>query len=46
MEPAQQARLLLFIWAGLILFFFSLTSGSRMEYYSFGAWPRSPSFLL
>ena len=39
MEPAQQARLLLFIWAGLILFFFSLTSGSRMEYYSFGAWP-------
>src|ERR1700674_2722917 len=39
MEPAQQARLLLFIWGGLILFFFSLTSGSRMEYYSFGAWP-------
>jgi 4-amino-4-deoxy-L-arabinose transferase-like glycosyltransferase len=39
MEPAQQARLLLFIWAGLILLFFSLTSGSRMEYYSFGAWP-------
>jgi 4-amino-4-deoxy-L-arabinose transferase-like glycosyltransferase len=39
MEPAQQARLLLYIWAGLILFFFSLTSGSRMEYYSFGAWP-------
>jgi hypothetical protein len=39
LQPAQQARLLLFIWAGLILFFFSLTSGSRMEYYSFGAWP-------
>ena len=39
MPPAQQARLLLFIWSGLILFFFSLTSGSRMEYYSFGAWP-------
>jgi 4-amino-4-deoxy-L-arabinose transferase-like glycosyltransferase len=39
MEPAQQARLLLFIWAGLILVFFSFTSGSRMEYYSFGAWP-------
>src|SRR5262249_23681801 len=39
MQPAQQARLLLFIWAGLILFFFSLTSGSRMEYYSFGGWP-------
>jgi 4-amino-4-deoxy-L-arabinose transferase-like glycosyltransferase len=39
MAAAQQARLLLFIWAGLILFFFSLTSGSRMEYYSFPAWP-------
>jgi 4-amino-4-deoxy-L-arabinose transferase-like glycosyltransferase len=39
MEPAQQARLLLFVWAGLILVFFSLTGGSRMEYYSFGAWP-------
>lgn len=39
MEPAQQARLLLFTWAGLILVFFSFTSGSRMEYYSFGAWP-------
>ncbi len=39
MQPEQQARLLLFIWAGLIMFFFSLTSGSRMEYYSFGAWP-------
>jgi hypothetical protein len=39
MEPGQQVRLLLFIWAGLILLFFSLTSGSRMEYYSFGAWP-------
>jgi len=34
-----QARLLLFLWAGFILFFFSLTFGSRMEYYSFGAWP-------
>jgi hypothetical protein len=39
MDPAQQVRLLLFIWAGLILVFFSLTGGSRMEYYSFGAWP-------
>jgi 4-amino-4-deoxy-L-arabinose transferase-like glycosyltransferase len=34
-----QARLLLVIWAGFILLFFSLTFGSRMEYYSFGAWP-------
>jgi hypothetical protein len=38
-QPAQQARLLLFIWTCLTFFFFSLTSGSRMEYYSFGAWP-------
>ena len=38
-EPAAQARLLLFIWAGVILLFFSLESGSRMEYYGFGAWP-------
>jgi 4-amino-4-deoxy-L-arabinose transferase-like glycosyltransferase len=34
-----QARLLLVFWVGFILFFFSLTFGSRMEYYSFGAWP-------
>src|SRR3989441_1055456 len=33
--PAREARLLLFAWAGFILFFFSLTR--RMEYYSFGA---------
>ena len=39
MLPPAQARLLLFIWSGLILLFFSLTAGSRMEYYSFGAWP-------
>lgn len=39
MEPAAQARLLLFAWAGAILGFFSLESGSRMEYYAFGAWP-------
>src|SRR5882757_2472468 len=38
--PAKgQARLLLVLWAGFILLFFSLTFGSRMEYYSFGAWP-------
>jgi 4-amino-4-deoxy-L-arabinose transferase-like glycosyltransferase len=34
-----QARLLLVFWVGFILLFFSLTFGSRMEYYSFGAWP-------
>jgi 4-amino-4-deoxy-L-arabinose transferase-like glycosyltransferase len=39
MDPGAQARLLLFLWAGVILLFFSLESGSRMEYYSFGAWP-------
>jgi 4-amino-4-deoxy-L-arabinose transferase-like glycosyltransferase len=39
MDPAAQARLLLFVWAGIILLFFSVEGGSRMEYYSFGAWP-------
>jgi|SRR5579872_57737 len=39
MSPAAQARLLLFVWAGFILLFFSIERGSRMEYYSFGAWP-------
>jgi hypothetical protein len=35
----EQARVFLFIWAALILLFFSFVGGSRMEYYSFGAWP-------
>jgi 4-amino-4-deoxy-L-arabinose transferase-like glycosyltransferase len=39
MTPGQQARLLLLVWTGVILLFFTLESGSRMEYYSFGAWP-------
>ncbi|HKW74592.1 MAG TPA: glycosyltransferase family 39 protein [Terriglobales bacterium] len=39
MSSSGQARLLLFIWAGVILGFFSVLGGSRMEYYSFGAWP-------
>src|ERR1700688_1396730 len=39
MDPGQQARLLLFAWAGVILLFFTIESGSRLEYYSFGAWP-------
>ena len=38
-NPATQARLLLFAWAGVIMLFFTLESGSRTEYYSFGAWP-------
>ncbi len=39
MDPSAQARLLLFAWAGVILLFFTVESGSRLEYYSFGAWP-------
>lgn len=39
LDSNRQARLLLFCWAGIILLFFSVESGSRMEYYSFGAWP-------
>src|SRR5579862_4574452 len=39
MDADRQARLLLLVWAGVILLFFTLESGSRMEYYSFGAWP-------
>jgi len=37
--PDMQARMLLMAWAGVILVFFTLESGSRLEYYSFGAWP-------
>jgi 4-amino-4-deoxy-L-arabinose transferase-like glycosyltransferase len=37
--PEAQARLLLFVWIAVIVGFFVLESGSRMEYYSFGAWP-------
>jgi 4-amino-4-deoxy-L-arabinose transferase-like glycosyltransferase len=39
LDASGQAKLLLFFWAGFILFFFCLTGGSRMEYYSFSAWP-------
>ena len=39
MDPSQQARLLLFVWTAVILLFFTFESGSRLEYYSFGAWP-------
>jgi 4-amino-4-deoxy-L-arabinose transferase-like glycosyltransferase len=39
MDVQAQARLLLFVWAGVILGFFSIESGSRMEQYSFAAWP-------
>ena len=40
-----QVRLLLALWSGFILLFFSLTFGSRMEYYSFGAWPAMAMLL-
>ena len=39
LSAEQQARLLLILWGGFILLFFSLTFGSRMEYYSYGGWP-------
>jgi hypothetical protein len=39
LSPEGQVRLLLVLWAGFVLLFFSLTFGSRMEYYSFGTWP-------
>ena len=39
MTVEAQARLLLFIWFGLVFIFFSLVVGSRMEYYAFGGWP-------
>ncbi|MBZ5645341.1 MAG: glycosyltransferase family 39 protein [Acidobacteriia bacterium] len=38
-DLASQARLMLLAWAGVILLFFTVESGSRLEYYSFSAWP-------
>jgi 4-amino-4-deoxy-L-arabinose transferase-like glycosyltransferase len=37
LDHAAQARLLTFLWAGVIMVFFSVSK--RMEYYAFGAWP-------
>ncbi|PWT84264.1 MAG: hypothetical protein C5B57_05145 [Blastocatellia bacterium] len=37
--PSDEAGLLLLVWTGVVFLFFSIVSGSRMEYYSFGAWP-------
>ena len=34
-----EARLLLFVWFGVVFGFFSVVVGSRMEYYAFGGWP-------
>ena len=39
LDSAGQARLMLFVWVVVILGFFSVLGGSRMEYYSFGCWP-------
>ena len=38
-DAAAAALLLVVIWAAVIFLFFSFVTGSRMEYYSFGAWP-------
>src|SRR5271168_3978256 len=38
LDTQGTALLLVCVWAGFIFFFFSLTA-SRMEYYSFSAWP-------
>ncbi len=45
MDPGAQARVMLMAWAGVILLFFTLESGSRLEYYSFGAWPAMAMLL-
>src|SRR5262249_33202545 len=29
----------LFLWASVVLLFFTIVTGSRLEYYGFGAWP-------
>jgi 4-amino-4-deoxy-L-arabinose transferase-like glycosyltransferase len=39
LDPQDLARLFLWVWAALILLFFTVVTGSRMEYYGFGAWP-------
>src|SRR5262249_20378135 len=39
LDVAGQARLFLFVWAAVILLFFTIVTCSRMEYYSFGSWP-------
>ena len=38
LDSSGQAKVFLYIWAGFIFLFFSLTA-SRMEYYTFSAWP-------
>ena len=38
LDESGQALLFVCVWAGFIMFFFTLTQ-SRMEYYSYSAWP-------
>ena len=38
-DRRDDARLLLVVWAAVVFLFFSAVTGSRMEYYGFGAWP-------
>ena len=38
LDEAESAKLFVVIWAAFVMLFFSVTS-SRMEYYSFCAWP-------
>jgi 4-amino-4-deoxy-L-arabinose transferase-like glycosyltransferase len=38
-ETGADARRLIALWALVVFLFFSVVSGSRMEYYSFSAWP-------
>ena len=39
LDAAGQARLFVFVWAAVILLFFTVVTGSRLEYYGFGSWP-------
>jgi 4-amino-4-deoxy-L-arabinose transferase-like glycosyltransferase len=39
LDTAGQVRLFLFLWASVVLLFFTIVTGSRLEYYGFGAWP-------
>jgi len=38
-DRGADALLLIVVWASVVFAFFSVVSGSRMEYYSFSAWP-------
>ncbi|MDE3153566.1 MAG: glycosyltransferase family 39 protein [Acidobacteriota bacterium] len=39
LSDTDTAKLFVFIWAAFIFLFFSVITGSRMEYYAFSAWP-------